>query len=132
MDPTLMARTACLAAALAGLPGLLPAQTTNDAPPAQRANVPPFGLRVTPTGETERAALRVPYAVTVAYSIALAYNCGLRVGDVIVAVNGQGFASEADFWRLLDAHDPGVRLDVRRGSDKRLMPLDATAPECGG
>jgi S1-C subfamily serine protease len=132
MKSTVLARAVCLAAALAGPPALLHAQAATEAPPAQRPGVPPFGLRVTPATEAELSALRVSYAVTVAYSIALAYNCGLRLGDTIVAVNGQTFDSEEAFWRLLDAHDPGVQLELRRGGGKRVVPLDARAPECGG
>jgi len=120
------------ALSLGTLPATVQAQAAGEGPPAQRRNVPPYGLRVTPVGEAQLREAGLPYALEVTYSIALAYHCGLRLGDVIVAVNGERFDSEDAFWRLLDARAPAILLDVRRGGQTSGVPLDPSAPGCSG
>jgi len=112
-----------------GLPA--PAQPA-DPPPPRRIVPPPYGLRVAPLDEAQRRALQQAYAVQATYVVGLAYHCGLRLGDVIVAVNGQAFDSERAFWDLLAAHAPAIRLDVQRGEARLSLPLDEAAPECAG
>lgn len=108
------------------------AQASGDSPPQRRQHVPPYGLRVAPLGEAQLREAGLPYALEVTYSIALAYNCGLRLGDVIVSVNGERFDSEDAFWRLMDQHAPAIRLDVRRGGQVQPLPLQPSAPGCTG
>lgn len=125
---------AALAAVLfvGAVPGATHAQASNDSPPQRRQHVPPYGLRVAPLGEAALREAGLPFALEVTYSIALAYNCGLRLGDTITAVNGEAFDSEDAFWRLMDQRAPAIRLDVRRGGQALAVPLEPSAPGCAG
>lgn len=121
---------AALAAALIACSTAAAAQAAGD--PPQRPATPPYGLRVAAADEARLRELQVPFALEVTYVIGLAYNCGLRLGDAIVAVNGQGFDDQTAFWRLLDEQAPAIRLGLRRGSSAQTLPLDPAAPECAG
>ncbi|MCM5680577.1 PDZ domain-containing protein [Schlegelella sp. S2-27] len=124
----------CAALAVALPVGAMPmtthAQASNDGPPQRRQHVPPYGLRVAPLNEAQLRDAGLPFGLEVTYSIALAYHCGLRLGDVIVSVNGERFDSEDAFWRLMDARAPEIRLDVRRGGQSQALPLQSSAPGC--
>jgi membrane-associated protease RseP (regulator of RpoE activity) len=64
-----------------------------------------------------------------------AQRAGLRVGDVIVELDGQSFEEQGDLADLLADYEPGdkVELTVRRGENERMVEVElGRHPERGG
>jgi serine protease Do len=56
-------------------------------------------------------------------------DAGIRVGDVIVAIDGQDVANSGDFLAILAKHRAGdrVRVDLYRGSQRRSLDVTLQA-----
>ena len=78
--------------------------------------------------ELPAAVLRasgLPYGLAVVKTGTLAEHAGLRVGDIIYAVNQQRLRSIEDFTRLVAAEaDGSLALLVRRGKSDFYVPMD--------
>src|SRR6185503_10515860 len=77
-------------------------------------------LRVVPGSPAERAGLRAAEQTGAGR---------VRLGDVIVAIDGQPIGNMASFVNLLDAHEFGdrVTLTVRRGDERVDVPVTLSA-----
>ncbi|MDZ5457280.1 Do family serine endopeptidase [Azohydromonas lata] len=83
-----------------------------------------LGIAVSELPAAARRALGVPYGLVVEELQAGVARAGLQQGDVIVAVNGQRFASLEEFQRLAQAPAGGsVALLVRRGEASLFVPV---------
>ena len=83
--------------------------------------------------EVPSAALRtlgLGYGLTVVKAGSLAEQAGLRVGDVVYAINDQRLHSIEEFTRLFASQASGnLGLRVRRGNADFYVPMDlGTAP----
>ena len=78
--------------------------------------------------ELPAAVLRasgLPYGLAVVRTGTLAERAGLRVGDIIYAVNQQRLRNIEDFARLVAAEaDGSLALLVRRGKSDFYVPMD--------
>lgn len=78
--------------------------------------------------ELPAAVLRasgLPYGLAVVKTGTLAERAGLRVGDIIYAVNEQRLRNIEDFARLVAAEaDRSLSLLVRRGKSDFYVPVD--------
>jgi S1-C subfamily serine protease len=96
------------------------------------ASPPALGLSLR---ELPAAALRasgLPYGLAVIKEGALAERAGLRVGDIVYAVNEERLHSVEDFARLVAAQTGGtVALLVRRGASDFYVPIDFSAAAPG-
>jgi serine protease Do len=81
--------------------------------------------------ELPSAALRatgLPYGLSVVKAGALAERAGLRVGDIIYAVNEQRLHRIEDFTRFVaDQPSGSLALLVRRGRSDFYVPVDLTS-----
>lgn len=67
----------------------------------------------------------LPYGLAVMRTGTLAERAGLRVGDIIYAVNHQRLRNIEDFTRLVAAQAGGdLSLLVRRGKSDFYVPMD--------
>src|SRR2546423_14125203 len=67
----------------------------------------------------------LPYGLAVMKAGTLAERAGLRVGDIIYAVNQQRLRNIEDFTRLVAAQKGGsLSLLVRRGTSDFYVPMD--------
>ena len=79
--------------------------------------------------------LGLSYGLSVTKAGALCELAGLRVGDVVYAVNDQRIASLEDFTRIVARHTGRLALLVRRGATDYYVPMDigpAPAPRLPG
>ena len=82
-----------------------------------------LGLRELPAAVLRASGL--PYGLAVVRTGTLADRAGLRVGDIIYAVNQQRLRNIEDFARLVAAEaDGGLALLVRRGKSDFYVPMD--------
>lgn len=85
--------------------------------------------------ELPAAVLRasgLPYGLAVVKTGTLAERAGLRVGDIIYAVNQQRLRSIEDFTRLVAAEAGGsFALLVRRGKSDFYVPMDLSGGASG-
>ena len=70
-------------------------------------------------------AIGLPYGLSVVKAGSLAERAGLRIGDVVYAVNQKRIRNVEDFARLV-AEQPGGSLGllVRRGTSDFYVPMD--------
>jgi len=103
-----------------------------DAPPAQLRQVtiespPQLGLSLREIPASTLRAMGLTYGLTVVKAGSIAEKAGLRVGDVVYAVNQQRLKTIEDFTRFVaaDARGP-LSLLVRRGGADFYVPMDLT------
>lgn len=72
-------------------------------------------------------ALGLPYGLAVVQAGALAERAGLRVGDVVYAVNEQRIRDVDDFTRLVSKQPTSLGLLVRRGKSDFYVPIELGA-----
>jgi len=83
--------------------------------------VPPAALR----------AMGLSYGLTVVAVGMVARRSGLRVGDVIYAINDRRLHDVDDFTRLVSERPPSLGFLVRRGSTDFYVPMEL-APRLPG
>ncbi|HET7197301.1 MAG TPA: PDZ domain-containing protein [Burkholderiales bacterium] len=110
---------ACLALLLAacGEPVASLREVTIESPAALRLSLrelPPAALR----------ALGLPYGLSVVKAGALARRAGLRVGDVVYAVNERRIRDVDDFTRLVAEQPAKLGFLVRRGRSDFYVPME--------
>ncbi|HZD20753.1 MAG TPA: PDZ domain-containing protein [Burkholderiales bacterium] len=82
-----------------------------------------LSLRELPAAMLRASGL--PYGLAVVKAGMLAQRAGLRVGDIIYAVNQQRLRNIEDFTRLVAAQAGGsLSLLVRRGTSDFYVPMD--------
>ena len=69
-------------------------------------------------------ALGLSYGLSVTKAGSLCERAGLRVGDVVYAVNDHRIASLEDFTRMVARHTGRLALLVRRGATDYYVPMD--------
>ncbi len=69
-------------------------------------------------------ALGLDYGLTVVQAGSLAERAGLRVGDVVYAVNDQRIGSLEEFARVVTRHTGRLALLVRRGATDYYVPVE--------
>ena len=69
-------------------------------------------------------ALGLSYGLSVVKAGALAQRAGLRVGDVVYAVNERRIRDVDDFTRLVAEHPASLGFLVRRGAADLYVPLE--------
>ena len=79
--------------------------------------------------ELPSSALRsvgLAYGLSVIKAGSLAERAGVRVGDIVFAVNQQPFSSKEEFEKLIGTHKKGemVALLVRRGEISLYVPVE--------
>jgi len=100
-------------------------QVTIESPPALG-----LSLRELPASALRESGLAYGLAVVKAGSIA--ERAGLRVGDIIYAVNQQRLRTIEDFARLVSEQPGGsLGLLVRRGNSDFYVPMDLSASAPG-
>ncbi len=77
--------------------------------------------------ETALQALGLSYGLYVVKAGALAQRAGLRVGDVVYAVNERRIRDVDDFTRLVAEQPQSLDFRVRRGGSDLYVPLDLGA-----
>ena len=101
------------------------ARPTQGAQAPARASAGKLGLLVSELPPAGRRALGVDYGLVVEGVQAPNADAPLQQGDVIVAVNNQGFRSLDEFNRRVAELSPGgnVALLVRRGEETLFVPM---------
>jgi S1-C subfamily serine protease len=100
-------------------------QLTIESPPA-------LGLSLRELPDSALRASGLPYGLAVVKAGRLAERAGLRVGDIIYAVNQQRLRTIDDFARLVSEQPGGsVGLLVRRGKSDFYVPMDLSAAAPG-
>jgi serine protease Do len=85
-----------------------------------------LSLRELPAAALHASGL--PYGLAVVRAGTLAERAGLRVGDIIYAVNQQRLRTIEDFTQLLAAQADGkLGLLVRRGKSDFYVPMDLSS-----
>jgi S1-C subfamily serine protease len=116
---------------LAGLVVLL-AGCADSPPPLRQVTIEsPEALRLS-LRELPAPALRamgLAYGLAVVKAGALAERAGLRVGDVIYAVNERRIRDVDDFTRLVAEQPASLGLVVRRGGSDFYVPLELGASD---
>ncbi len=92
------------------------------------AAVPTAPEKPTPSGAMLGATLSDSSAGVLVGPLSMggpAVVAGIRSGDVIVSVNGQGVNTRAQILAILNGENPGDRIDlvVERGGWKRTLPV---------
>ena len=119
MKAIVLAALLALAACDAPRPQLR--QVTIESPPALG-----LSLRELPASALRESGL--PYGLVVVKAGSLAERAGLRVGDIIYAVNQQRLRTIEDFARLVSEQPGGsLGLLVRRGNSDFYVPMDLSA-----
>lgn len=85
----------------------------------------PLGLCVVELDAAQTRALGVGGAVRVEHVIGHAQASGLRVGDIIVAVNGKAVTGLEPFWDAVAATDWQPTLDVLREGTPLTIRIEA-------
>jgi S1-C subfamily serine protease len=100
-------------------------QLTIESPPALG-----LSLRELPASALRQSGL--PYGLAVVKAGSIAERAGLRVGDIIYAVNQQRLRTIDDFARLVaEQQDGSLALLVRRGKSDLYVPMDLSAASPG-
>ena len=87
-----------------------------------------------PVGQTVGLQLRDNTVTIAAFDDALgaeAKNAGLKIGDLIVKVNGQAVHNTDEIRKILDASGSSASLRIRRGSKELDIPVKITPTEHG-
>jgi len=110
---------------------LVLAACESEAPPLRQVTIEsPLALGLS-LRELPSEALRasgLPYGLSVVQAGVLAERAGLRVGDIVYAVNEQRLRTIEDFARLVAAQAGGsLALLVRRGKSDFYVPMDLSA-----
>lgn len=115
-------RVLCCTAALLALAPRGMRAAEEPAPKAPRRPTP-YGFRVEPLDAAAARELGVGAGLRVVYSIGLGYASGLRLGDVIVELDGRAVTTEDNFWSDVDARDGRVTLQVWREGRRLALRL---------
>src|SRR4051812_12062869 len=113
---------------------LLLAACDSEAPPLRQVTIESptaLGLSLRELPSEALRASGLPYGLSVVKAGSLAERAGLRVGDIVYAVNEQRLRTIEDFARLVAAQSGGsLALLVRRGKSDFYVPMDffAAAP----
>jgi S1-C subfamily serine protease len=84
-----------------------------------------LGLSLREVPSSALRAIGLAYGLSVVKAGSLAERAGLRVGDVVYAVNQQRLRNIEDFTRIVAAQPGGsLALLVRRGSADFYVPMD--------
>ena len=87
-----------------------------------RPHPAPLGLRVAALAPAQARAHGIVGALSVVHATGKAYDSGLRVGDLIVEVDGHSVTDETAFWDAMEAAQwkpalvvlrPGQRMSIR-------------------
>jgi S1-C subfamily serine protease len=109
---------------------ILFALTACDAPESQLRQVTiespeSLGLSLREVPSSALRAIGLAYGLSVVKAGSLAERAGLRVGDIVYAVNQQRLRSIEDFTRIVAAQPGGtLSLLVRRGEADFYVPMD--------
>jgi S1-C subfamily serine protease len=88
-----------------------------------------LGLHITFVTPEQAAAIGAAGAVVVRVDPGPAQNAGVRVGDVIAAINGRTISSRDDLLRVGRTIGPGAsRYSIRR--DDKMLAVDIECPGC--
>lgn len=87
-----------------------------------------LGIVVRPLWPQERQRLRIDSGLLVQRVNAAAARARLKVGDVILAVNGQPVATVDALADEVGAADGAIALLVQRGSARIFIPIEARTP----
>jgi S1-C subfamily serine protease len=86
-----------------------------------------LGLSLRELPASALRAIGLSYGLTVVKAGSLAERAGLRVGDIVYAVNQQRLHRIEDFTRIVAAQPGGsLGLLVRRGTADFYVPMDLT------
>jgi S1-C subfamily serine protease len=108
-----------------------------DGPPAPLRTVsiespPAFGLSLRELPADVLRARGLPYGLAVVKAGAVASRAGLRVGDIIYAVNQKRLRTIEDFTRFVAEEAGGsLALLVRRGKSDFYVPMDLSGATPG-
>jgi S1-C subfamily serine protease len=84
-----------------------------------------LGLSLREVPSSALRAVGLAYGLSVVKAGSLAERAGLRVGDIVYAVNQQQLRNIEDFMRIVAAQPGGsLALLVRRGSADFYVPMD--------
>ena len=84
-----------------------------------------LGLSLREVPSSALRAIGLAYGLSVVKAGSLAERAGLRVGDIVYAVNQQRLRSIEDFTRIVAAQPGGtLSLLVRRGKADFYVPMD--------
>jgi len=84
-----------------------------------------LGLSLREVPSSALRAIGLAYGLSVVKAGSLAERAGLRVGDIVYAVNQQRLRSIEDFTRIVAAQPGGsLALLVRRGKADFYVPVD--------
>jgi len=84
-----------------------------------------LGLSLREVPEPDLRAMGLPYGLSVVRAGTLAERSGLRIGDVVYAVNQKRLRTIEDFTRSVAELGGGsLRLLVRRGASDVYVPMD--------
>ena len=109
---------------------LVLAACDSEAPPLRQVTIESptalgMSLRELPSEALRASGL--PYGLSVVKAGSLAERAGLRVGDIVYAVNEQRLRRIEDFARLVADQSSSLALLVRRGKSDFYVPMDFSA-----
>ena len=91
-----------------------------------------LGLSLREVPSSALRAIGLAYGLSVVKAGSLAERAGLRVGDIVYAVNQQRLRSIEDFTRIVAAQPGGtLSLLVRRGKADFYVPMDLSGAAPG-
>src|SRR3954468_21490980 len=109
---------------------LLLAACDSEAPPLRQVTIESptaLGLSLRELPSEALRASGLSYGLTVVKAGSLAERAGLRVGDIVYAVNQQRLHRIEDFTRIVSGQPGGsLGLLVRRGNADFYVPMDLT------
>ena len=110
---------------------LLLAACDSEAPPLRQVTIESpaaLGLSLRELPAEALHASGLPYGLSVVKAGMLAERAGLRIGDIVYAVNEQRLRTIEDFPRLVAAQaGANLALLVRRGKSDFYVPMDFSA-----
>ena len=83
-----------------------------------------LGLSLREVPSSALRAIGLAYGLSVVKAGSLAERAGLRVGDIVYAVNQQRLHKIEDFTRIVAAQPGSIGLLVRRGKADFYVPMD--------
>lgn len=89
----------------------------------------PLGMRVRPLVAQERAQLKLDGGLLVEIANLAASRSGLKVGDVILSVNGRDVATIEEFLEELRQAESNPALLILRGGARLFVPLELPKAE---
>jgi serine protease Do len=102
----------------------------SEAPPLRQVTIESpaaLGLSLRELPAEALHASGLPYGLSVVKAGVLAERAGLRVGDIVYAVNEERLRRIEDFARLVAAQTGTLALLVRRGKSDFYVPMDLSA-----